>query len=80
MGISVIVLIVAIVCSYNLKYGDANPGDPILWPISSYNTDFEQINQSSRGRPDVGRHRGQDKGKCHDHDYPDVMKGMEALK
>ena len=79
VGIAVVVLIVAVISSTHLKYGDANPGAPILWPNSEYNTDIDKINQQvSRGRPDVGRHCGQrSRGRLI---YPDVMKGMEALK
>lgn len=30
--------------AFNLKVGDANPGSPILWPDSRYNTDAAAIN------------------------------------
>ena len=33
------VLILAVVSSMKLKFGDANPGDPILWQKSVYNND-----------------------------------------
>jgi predicted RND superfamily exporter protein len=35
--------------SFNLKVGDANPGSPILWPDSQYNTDATDINRQFQG-------------------------------
>ena len=35
--------------AFNLKVGDANPGSPILWPDSSYNTDATDINRQFQG-------------------------------
>jgi len=43
------VLIVAMVSSRSLKFGDANPGDPILWKNSQYNTAVEKINDRFSG-------------------------------
>jgi uncharacterized protein len=80
VGLSIAVLILAIVSSLQLKFGDANPGSPILWPDSEYNTDIEKINN---------RFPGVDQmwvaivapptppGAVVT--YPDVLKGMEAL-
>ncbi|GAA0701887.1 MMPL family transporter [Marinobacterium maritimum] len=44
--------IVLMVCGYfalSLKVGDANPGSPILWPDSQYNTDSAAINDKFQG-------------------------------
>ena len=49
VGISIAILIVTIVSSEKLKFGDANPGDPILWPDSQYNTDISRINDRFPG-------------------------------
>lgn len=46
---SVIVTVVAGIYAFNLKIGDANPGSPILWPDSTYNTDSAAINSRFQG-------------------------------
>ena len=49
LGLAVIVFIVTGWYAFNLKVGDANPGSPILWPDSSYNTDASEINRQFQG-------------------------------
>jgi uncharacterized protein len=78
VGISVIVLILAVISSAHLKYGDANPGDPILWPDSQYNTDIRRINDKF---PGVDQMWIAISGKKENAVLsPDVVNGMEALK
>jgi uncharacterized protein len=78
VGISLVILIVAIVSSNHLKYGDANPGSPILWPKSEFNTDVDEIN---REFPGVDQMWIAISGKEAYSVYkPDVVNGMEALK
>jgi hypothetical protein len=78
VGISLIILIVAVVSSSRLKYGDANPGSPILWPKSEFNTDVEEINLKF---PGVDQMWIVISGKEANSVYqPDVVNGMEALK
>ena len=62
----------------HLKFGDANPGDPILWPDSEYNTDIQRINDRF---PGVDQMWIAIEGKRTNAVIsPDVMNGMEALK
>jgi uncharacterized protein len=78
VGISIAVLIVAVLSSLNLKYGDANPGDPILWQRSEYNRDTARINRRFPGADEMWVVV---KGKVRDAmSKPDVLRGMEALK
>jgi uncharacterized protein len=49
VGLSIAVLIVAVHSSRALKFGDANPGDPILWQDSPYNTAVKKINSRFPG-------------------------------
>jgi len=73
------VLAFGIFSSTHLEYGDANPGSPILWQDSGYNTDTNSINQRFPGVDQmwvVFEAEG---------DYPaivqpELMRGMEALK
>jgi len=73
------VLLFGILSSAKLKYGDANPGSPILWQKSEYNLDTASVN---------GRFPGVDQMWVvfeAEGDYPaivapELMKGMEALK
>lgn len=44
-----VVFVVGTFYSFKLKVGDANPGSPILWPNSSYNTDAANINRQFQG-------------------------------
>jgi hypothetical protein len=78
VGVAALVLIVSVISSTHLKFGDANPGSPILWPTSEYNTDIEQINNKF---PGVDQMWIAIVGKG---EYsvlnPDVAYGMEALK
>ncbi len=83
IGISLAVLVVTIICSMYLKYGDANPGSPILWQDSEYNTDVEQTNRRFPGVDQMwvvieGKREGESKE--YRITYPDVVKGMEDLK
>ncbi len=78
VGIAIIVLIVAVVSSTHLKFGDAHPGSPILWPNSKYNTDIQKINDEFPGVDQmwvavVGKEEMAVTS-------PDVVKGMEDLK
>jgi predicted RND superfamily exporter protein len=78
VGSAVAVLIVAVISSTYLKYGDANPGTPILWPDSEYNLDVKRTNDFFPGVDQMwvvieGKSLG-------DITKPDVVKGMEALE
>ena len=78
VGIALVALIVAVISSTHLKYGDANPGDPILWPDSQFNTDVQRINQKFPGVDQmwiavVGK-------EPQSITFADVMRGMEGLK
>ena len=78
VGIAVAVLVFAVISTMNLKYGDANPGSPILWPDSEYNKDIVQINKKFPGVDQmwiaiVGKEN-------YSATFPDVVQGMEALK
>ena len=78
VGLSVAVLIVAVISSASLKYGDANPGDPILWQNSEYNSDVKKTNDRFPGVDQMwvvieGKKEGAVLA-------PDVVRGMEALK
>ena len=72
-------LIFGIISSAELKYGDANPGSPILWQKSEYNQDTASINSHFSGVDQmwvVFEAKG---------DYPaivqpELMKGMDSLK
>ncbi|MFC1494312.1 RND family transporter [Thermodesulfobacteriota bacterium] len=74
-----ILLLFGIISSTQLKYGDANPGSPIVWQDSPYNVDTAKINsrfpgvdqmwvvfESSDPYPAIAQ--------------PELMKGMESLK
>ena len=72
-------LLFGIISSAELKFGDANPGSPILWQHSEYNMDTASIN---------GRFPGVDQmwvvfeaeGEYPAIVQPELMRGMEALK
>ena len=78
VGLAAVLLIVAVVSSTRLKYGDANPGDPIMWPHSEFNVHTAKENARFPGvdemwvvieaKPEAEMLT------------PDVMRGMEALK
>ncbi|MBI5601962.1 MAG: MMPL family transporter [Deltaproteobacteria bacterium] len=77
VGVSVLILIVAIISSTHLKYGDANPGSPILWPHSRFNQDITEINKKF---PGVDQMWVAVEGKRPQSvTYPDVINGMEEL-
>jgi len=82
VGISLIVLILTVVCSLQLKYGDANPGSPILWQDSEFNKDVEHTNLRFPGVDQmwVVIEGKRTPGKDYPITYPDVVKGMEDLK
>jgi predicted RND superfamily exporter protein len=78
------VLLFGVLASAKLKYGDANPGSPILWQDSEYNLDTAGVN---------ARFPGVDQmwvvfemiSNAEDEDnygivHPKLMEGMEALK
>jgi len=78
VGISLVILVFAVASSMYLKYGDANPGSPILWPDSEYNTDIRRINERFPGVDQMWVViEGKGKGAI---TSPDVVKGMEELK
>jgi predicted RND superfamily exporter protein len=78
VGIAVAVLIIAVISSRSLKFGDANPGDPILWPESQYNLDVKQTNDRFPGVDQMWvAIEGKKEGAI---TFPDVVKGMETLK
>ncbi|MBI5604050.1 MAG: hypothetical protein HY879_11905, partial [Deltaproteobacteria bacterium] len=78
VGLSVLILGLAIISSTHLKFGDANPGSPILWPYSDYNTDIVQINKKF---PGVDQMWVAVQGKADQAvTNPDVINGMEGLK
>ena len=49
LGLTLFVFVTSGWYAFNLKVGDANPGSPILWPDSSYNTDATEINRQFQG-------------------------------
>jgi len=49
LGLALLVFVVSGWYAFNLKVGDANPGSPILWPDSEYNTDASEINRQFQG-------------------------------
>jgi predicted RND superfamily exporter protein len=78
VGIAMAVLILAIISSRSLKFGDANPGDPILWQDSEYNLNVKKTNERFPGVDQMwvvieGKREGAIAS-------PDVIRGMEALK
>jgi hypothetical protein len=78
VGVAAVVLVLAVFSSRALKYGDANPGDPILWQDSQYNLDIKQTNERFPGVDQMWVvFKGADPGAV---SYPDVVKGMEQLK
>ncbi len=75
-------LVFGIISSAKLKFGDANPGSPILWQDSEYNMDTASVN---------GRFPGVDQmwvvfeappegDQYYGIVQPELMEGMEALK
>ncbi|MBI5585242.1 MAG: MMPL family transporter, partial [Deltaproteobacteria bacterium] len=78
IGLSIVILIIAVISSTHLKFGDALPGSPILWPDSAFNTDIIRINQKF---PGVDQMWVAVEGKGPQSvTYPDVIRGMEGLK
>lgn len=49
VGLSIVILFVTTISSFSLKYGDANPGSPILWQDSEYNLDVKSTNDRFPG-------------------------------
>ncbi|MBI5606036.1 MAG: MMPL family transporter [Deltaproteobacteria bacterium] len=78
VGLSILILIIAVISSTHLKFGDANPGSPILWPYSEFNQDVIEIN---RKFPGVDQMWVAVQGKGPQSvTYPDVIQGMEGLR
>ncbi len=77
--LAAVVLTFGVFSSMHLQYGDANPGDPILWQDGPYNSNTKKINERFPGVDQmwvvfIGHG-----------DYPaivkpELMQGMEALK
>jgi uncharacterized protein len=80
VGIALAVLIVAVVSSTRLKYGDANPGDPILWQNSEFNTDIRKTNDRFPGVDQMWVVIEAKKKEEFAVLAPDVVKGMETIK
>lgn len=49
LGVTVALFILSALYATNIKIGDANPGSPILWQSSAYNTDAKSINERFAG-------------------------------
>lgn len=49
IGFSFLIFVACAFYSINLKIGDSQPGTPILWPESTYNTDSAAINSNFPG-------------------------------
>ena len=78
VALSILILVAAIMSSTRLRYGDAHPGSPILWPNSQYNRDIIEINKKF---PGVDQMWVAVEGKNpEDVLKPDVIQGMEELK
>lgn len=76
--VSLLILVVAVISSTNLKFGDANPGSPILWQDSEFNRDIDKINEKF---PGVDQMWIAVQGKAPQAiTHPDVIRGMEELK
>lgn len=73
------VLLFGIVSSAQLKYGDANPGSPILRQDSEYNMDTAKVNSRFPGVDQMWVVFEAD-GEYPAIVKPELMKGMEALK
>ena len=78
VGISVLVLIVAVTSFFHLKFGDANPGSPILPPKHEYNQDIIQINNRFPGVDNMWiAIEGNAPTSV---TFPDVIQGMDMLR
>ena len=49
LSATTIIFVFSGIYALNLTVGDANPGSPILWPDSKYNTDWDAINTKFQG-------------------------------
>jgi uncharacterized protein len=78
VGLSLLVLALAVISSTHLKFGDANPGSPILWPQSEFNRDIMEINKKFPGVDQMWV-AVEGKGPA-SVTYPDVINGMEGLR
>lgn len=76
---AVAILSFGIISSARLKYGDANPGSPILRQNSEYNLDTAHINERFPGVDQMWV-VFEAEGEYPAIVYPQLMKGMEALK
>lgn len=79
LAIAGILLIFGILSSRQLKYGDANPGSPILWQDAPYNLDTAQINSRFPGVDQMWV-VFESSGEYPAIVQPELMQGMESLK
>ncbi|QID16396.1 MMPL family transporter [Nitrogeniibacter mangrovi] len=80
-GVAIAALVIFVLSglyAFNLKVGDANPGSPILWPDSTYNTDATAINHKFQGSDRMFVVVGGDKEGALK--QPDVLEGMEKFQ
>lgn len=80
LGVAAAALIFGIVSSENLKYGDANPGDPIIWPDGEYNLDTKRIGELYPGIDEMWIVVENPGAAEYPYiAYPELVKGMERL-
>ena len=83
LSVATFVLLLSVISSGFLKYGDTNPGSPILWPDSEYNVDIEKTNARFPGVDQMWLVIETKKQRIlgeSDLFRPDVQRGMEKLK
>ncbi len=77
------VLLFGVLSSAKLKYGDANPGSPILWQDSEYNMDTASVNGRFPGVDQmwvVFEADSKEEDQFYGIVHPELMEGMESLK
>ena len=80
LGVACAVLIFSIVSSSYLKYGDANPGSPIIWQDGVYNQDTTRVSQLFPGVDEMWIVFENKKGQYPAIAYPELLEGLERLK
>ncbi len=78
LGMAGAVLLFSVISSTHLRYGDANPGSPILWQDSTYNVDTVRINNRFPGLDEMWVVIEGDETSAMA--KPNVARGMEELK